>query len=69
MIMILSFGVFGGIVLMLVINYLEVGIVGVNWIVEWLMICDGVIVVCKMMNLLLLFDYCVVDGVDVVEFI
>ncbi|MDI9681144.1 dihydrolipoamide acetyltransferase family protein [Burkholderia cenocepacia] len=64
-----SLGVLGGIVSTPVINHPEVGIVGVNRIVERPMIRDGAIVARKMMNLSSSFDHRVVDGADAAEFI
>ncbi|KUY80727.1 dihydrolipoamide acetyltransferase family protein [Burkholderia sp. RF4-BP95] len=64
-----SLGALGGIVSTPVINYPEVGIVGVNRIVERPMIHDGAIVARKMMNLSSSFDHRVVDGADAAEFI
>lgn len=52
-----------------VINHPEVGIVGVNRIVERPMIRDGAVVARKMMNLSSSFDHRVVDGADAAEFI
>ncbi|WP_322086665.1 dihydrolipoamide acetyltransferase family protein [Burkholderia sp. BCC1999] len=64
-----SLGALGGIVSTPVINYPEVGIVGVNRIVERPMIRDGAVVARKMMNLSSSFDHRVVDGADAAEFI
>ena len=64
-----SLGALGGIVSTPVINHPEVGIVGVNRIVERPMIRDGAIVARKMMNLSSSFDHRVVDGADAAEFI
>lgn len=64
-----SLGALGGIVSTPVINHPEVGIVGVNRIVERPMICDGAVVARKMMNLSSSFDHRVVDGADAAEFI
>ncbi|VWL97716.1 dihydrolipoamide acetyltransferase family protein [Burkholderia lata] len=64
-----SLGALGGIVSTPVINHPEVGIVGVNRIVERPMIRDGAVVARKMMNLSSSFDHRVVDGADAAEFI
>ncbi|WP_175853833.1 dihydrolipoamide acetyltransferase family protein [Burkholderia anthina] len=64
-----SLGALGGIVSTPVINHPEVGIVGVNRMVERPMIRDGAIVARKMMNLSSSFDHRVVDGADAAEFI
>ncbi|EDT39675.1 dihydrolipoamide acetyltransferase family protein [Burkholderia ambifaria] len=64
-----SLGALGGIVSTPVINHPEVGIVGVNRIVERPMIRDGAIVARKLMNLSSSFDHRVVDGADAAEFI
>ncbi len=52
-----------------VINHPEVGIVGVNRIVERPMIRNGLVVARKLMNLSSSFDHRVVDGMDAAEFI
>ncbi|MGS0896974.1 dihydrolipoamide acetyltransferase family protein [Burkholderia stagnalis] len=64
-----SLGALGGIVSTPVINHPEVGIVGVNRIVERPMIHNGAVVARKMMNLSSSFDHRVVDGADAAEFI
>lgn len=64
-----SLGALGGIVSTPVINYPEVGIVGVNRIVERPMIVSGAVVARKMMNLSSSFDHRVVDGMDAAQFI
>ena len=64
-----SLGALGGIVSTPVINHPEVGIVGVNRMVERPMIRHGVVVARKMMNLSSSFDHRVVDGMDAAEFI
>ncbi|MDR5662344.1 dihydrolipoamide acetyltransferase family protein [Burkholderia cenocepacia] len=64
-----SLGALGGIVSTPVINHPEVGIVGVNRIVERPLIRDGAVVARKMMNLSSSFDHRVVDGADAAEFI
>lgn len=64
-----SLGALGGIASTPVINHPEVGIVGVNRIVERPMIRDGAVVARKMMNLSSSFDHRVVDGADAAEFI
>ncbi|KVT04478.1 branched-chain alpha-keto acid dehydrogenase subunit E2 [Burkholderia sp. MSMB1078WGS] len=64
-----SLGALGGIVSTPVINHPEVGIVGVNRIVERPMIRDGAVVARKMMNLSSSFDHRVVDGADAAAFI
>ncbi|KAG8151602.1 dihydrolipoamide acetyltransferase family protein [Burkholderia catarinensis] len=64
-----SLGALGGIVSTPVINHPEVGIVGVNRIVERPMIREGAVVARKMMNLSSSFDHRVVDGADAAEFI
>ncbi len=64
-----SLGPLGGIVSTPVINHPEVGIVGVNRIVERPVVHNGAVVVRKMMNLSSSFDHRVVDGMDAAEFI
>lgn len=64
-----SLGALGGIVSTPVINHPEVGIVGVNRIVERPMIRHGAVVPRKLMNLSSSFDHRVVDGMDAAEFI
>jgi 2-oxoisovalerate dehydrogenase E2 component (dihydrolipoyl transacylase) len=64
-----SLGALGGIVSTPVINHPEVGIVGVNRMVERPMIRDGAVVARKMMNLSSSFDHRVVDGMDAAGFI
>ncbi|KWK73252.1 branched-chain alpha-keto acid dehydrogenase subunit E2 [Burkholderia ubonensis] len=64
-----SLGPLGGIVSTPVINHPEVGIVGVNRIVERPMFRDGAVVARKLMNLSSSFDHRVVDGMDAAEFI
>jgi 2-oxoisovalerate dehydrogenase E2 component (dihydrolipoyl transacylase) len=64
-----SLGPLGGIVTTPVINHPEVGIVGVNRIVERPMIRQGLVVARKLMNLSSSFDHRVVDGMDAAEFI
>ncbi len=64
-----SLGPLGGIVSTPVINHPEVGIVGVNRIVERPMIRGGLVVARKLMNLSSSFDHRVVDGMDAAEFI
>lgn len=64
-----SLGPLGGIVSTPVINHPEVGIVGVNRIVERPMFQHGVVVARKMMNLSSSFDHRVVDGMDAARFI
>ncbi|MDQ2187531.1 dihydrolipoamide acetyltransferase family protein [Alcaligenaceae bacterium A4P071] len=64
-----SLGALGGIVTTPVINHPEVGIVGVNRIVERPMYRHGVVVPRKLMNLSSSFDHRVVDGMDAAEFI
>ncbi|QEI08588.1 2-oxo acid dehydrogenase subunit E2 [Pigmentiphaga aceris] len=64
-----SLGALGGIVSTPVINHPEVGIVGVNRMVERPVVRDGAIVIRKMMNLSSSFDHRVVDGADAAEFI
>lgn len=64
-----SLGALGGIVSTPVINHPEVGIVGVNRMVERPMIRQGAVVARKMMNLSSSFDHRVVDGMDAAEFI
>lgn len=64
-----SLGALGGIVSTPVINYPEVGIVGVNRIVDRPMIVSGAVVARKMMNLSSSFDHRVVDGMDAAQFI
>ncbi|THJ35996.1 2-oxo acid dehydrogenase subunit E2 [Lampropedia aestuarii] len=64
-----SLGALGGIVSTPVINYPEVGIVGVNRLVEKPVVMNGQIVVRKTMNLSSSFDHRVVDGMDAARFI
>lgn len=64
-----SLGALGGIVSTPVINYPEVGIVGVNRIVERPMFREGTVVARKLMNLSSSFDHRVVDGMDAAKFI
>ncbi|WP_070107531.1 dihydrolipoamide acetyltransferase family protein [Burkholderia plantarii] len=64
-----SLGALGGVVSTPVINHPEVGIVGVNRIVERPMIRHGLVVARKLMNLSSSFDHRVVDGMDAAEFI
>lgn len=64
-----SLGALGGIVSTPVINYPEVGIVGVNRIVERPAFRHGVVVARKLMNLSSSFDHRVVDGMDAAKFI
>ena len=64
-----SLGALGGIVSTPVINHPEVGIVGVNRIVERPAIRQGAVVARKLMNLSSSFDHRVVDGMDAAQFI
>ncbi|AGK50780.1 lipoamide acyltransferase component of branched-chain alpha-keto acid dehydrogenase complex [Burkholderia thailandensis MSMB121] len=64
-----SLGALGGIASTPVINSPEVGIVGVNRIVERPMFRGGAVVARKLMNLSSSFDHRVVDGMDAAEFI
>ena len=64
-----SLGPLGGIASTPVINHPEVGIVGVNRIVERPMFRHGVVVPRKLMNLSSSFDHRVVDGMDAAQFI
>lgn len=64
-----SLGALGGIVSTPIINYPEVAIVGVNRIVERLVLQDGVAVPRKTMNLSSSFDHRVVDGMQAAQFI
>ena len=64
-----SLGPLGGIVSTPVINHPEVGIVGVNRIVERPVILNGAVVARKIMNLSSSFDHRVVDGMHAAEFI
>ena len=64
-----SLGALGGIVTTPVINSPEVGIVGVNKMVERPMVRDGQVVIRKMMNLSSSFDHRVVDGMVAAQFI
>jgi 2-oxoisovalerate dehydrogenase E2 component (dihydrolipoyl transacylase) len=64
-----SLGTLGGVVTAPVINRPEVGIVGVNRIVERPVVHRGTIVPRLMMNLSSSFDHRVVDGMDAAEFI
>ncbi len=64
-----SLGPLGGIVTTPVINHPEVGILGVNRIVERPMFKSGQVVARLLMNLSSSFDHRVVDGQDAAEFI
>ncbi len=64
-----SLGPLGGIVTTPVINHPEVGIVGVNRIVERPAFRNGAVVARKLMNLSSSFDHRVVDGMDAARFI
>ncbi len=64
-----SLGALGGIVSTPVINHPEVGIVGVNRMVERPMVRNGAVVVRQMMNLSSSFDHRVVDGMNAAEFV
>jgi 2-oxoisovalerate dehydrogenase E2 component (dihydrolipoyl transacylase) len=64
-----SLGRLGGIAATPIIKPPEVGIVGVNKMVERPMVTAGAVVVRKMMNLSSSFDHRVVDGFDAAEFI
>ncbi|MDL5033310.1 dihydrolipoamide acetyltransferase family protein [Pelomonas sp. APW6] len=64
-----SLGPLGGIVTTPVINHPEVGILGVNRIVERPMFRSGQVVARLLMNLSSSFDHRVVDGQDAAEFI
>src|SRR5450830_1533103 len=64
-----SLGALGGIVTTPVINAPEVGIVGINKMVERPMVRDGQVVIRKMMNLSSSFDHRVVDGMVAAQFI
>ncbi len=59
-----SLGRMGGVVTTPVINYPEVGIIGVNKVLERPMVVDGNVVVRSMMNLSSSFDHRFVDGFD-----
>jgi 2-oxoisovalerate dehydrogenase E2 component (dihydrolipoyl transacylase) len=59
----------GGIVTTPVINHPEVGIVGVNRIVERPAFRNGAVVARKLMNLSSSFDHRVVDGMHAAQFI
>ncbi len=64
-----SLGALGGIVSTPVINHPEVGIVGVNRMVERPMVRGGAVVVRQMMNLSSSFDHRVVDGMNAAQFV
>lgn len=64
-----SLGALGGIVSTPVINHPEVGIVGVNRMVERPMLRNGQVVARQLMNLSSSFDHRVVDGMDAAQFI
>jgi 2-oxoisovalerate dehydrogenase E2 component (dihydrolipoyl transacylase) len=64
-----SLGALGGIVSTPVINHPEVGIVGVNRIVERPVVLNGAVVIRKIMNLSSSFDHRVVDGMHAAEII
>lgn len=59
-----SLGRMGGIVTTPVINYPEVGIIGVNKVVDRPVVADGAVTVRTMMNLSSSFDHRFVDGFD-----
>ncbi|MCA0176695.1 MAG: 2-oxo acid dehydrogenase subunit E2 [Proteobacteria bacterium] len=64
-----SLGPLGGIVTTPVINMPEVGIVGVNRIIETPVFVHGLVTARLMMNLSSSFDHRVVDGMDAAQFI
>ncbi|HTN65616.1 MAG TPA: dihydrolipoamide acetyltransferase family protein [Burkholderiaceae bacterium] len=64
-----SLGALGGLVSTPVINYPEVGIVGVNRMVLRPVIRDGAVVARQMMNLSSSFDHRVVDGLHAAQFV
>ena len=64
-----SLGALGGIVSTPVINHPEVGIIGINRIVERPVIRNGIVVARQMMNLSSSFDHRVVDGMHAAEFV
>jgi 2-oxoisovalerate dehydrogenase E2 component (dihydrolipoyl transacylase) len=64
-----SLGPLGGIVSTPVINHPEVAIVGVNRIVERLVLRGGTVVARQTMNLSSSFDHRVIDGMDAARFI
>jgi 2-oxoisovalerate dehydrogenase E2 component (dihydrolipoyl transacylase) len=64
-----SLGPLGGLVSTPVINHPEVAIVGVNRIDEQPVVCDGQVVIRKMMNLSSSFDHRIVDGWEAASFI
>lgn len=64
-----SLGALGGIVSTPVINHPEVGIVGVNRLIEKPVVLNGQIVIRKTMNLSSSFDHRIVDGMQAAQFI
>ena len=64
-----SLGTLGGVVHTPIINHPEVAIVGPNKIAERVVVKDGQMVVCKMMNLSSSFDHRIVDGHDAAVFV
>jgi 2-oxoisovalerate dehydrogenase E2 component (dihydrolipoyl transacylase) len=64
-----SLGALGGIAATPIINPPEVAVVGVNRIAERPMVCNGAIVIRKMMNLSSSFDHRIVDGFEAAAFI
>ena len=64
-----SLGKMGGIVSTPIINAPEVGIIGVNKMVERPVVVNGVVAVRTMMNLSSSFDHRIVDGYDAASFV
>ena len=64
-----SLGALGGIVTTPVVNYPEVGILGINKIVTRPMYVEDRVVPRKLMNLSSSFDHRVVDGFDAAQFV
>lgn len=66
---ILNGGIFGLMFLMLIINLLQSGVFGMYNIVECFVVVNGEVVICLVMYLVFFYDYCIVDGCEVVIFL
>lgn len=66
MFLILNGGVFGLMLLILIINLLQLVIFGVYVMKECLVVENGQIVICLINYFVLLYDYCIIDGCEVV---
>lgn len=62
-------GVFGFLLLILIVNLLQIVIFGMYKIQECLMVVNGQVVILLMMYLVLFYDYCLIDGKEVVSFL